>query len=99
MQIGFNNIRHAQGVASKVPVYVADIALPNSIRIIGLPVTLVDLGADIDILVGMDIISMGDFAITSPDGKTKFSFKYPASADIDFAREIDAANARRSRNR
>ena len=38
-------------------------------------------------LIGMDIISKGDFAITHPGGHTKFSFRVPSQADIDFAVE------------
>ena len=40
-----------------------------------------------DVLIGMDIITKGDFAITNPDGTTKFSFRIPSQADIDFVRE------------
>jgi hypothetical protein len=31
-----------------------------------------------DVLIGMDIISMGDFAITNARGKTIFSFVIPS---------------------
>ena len=40
-----------------------------------------------DVLIGMDIISRGDFAITHPGGRTKFSFRVPSQADIDFVEE------------
>ena len=42
---------------------------------------------DADVLVGMDIINQGDFAVTNPDGRTKFSFRVPSIADIDFVAE------------
>jgi hypothetical protein len=32
----------------------------------------------------MDIIAKGDFAITGKSGNTKFSFRMPSIADIDF---------------
>ena len=35
----------------------------------------------------MDIIGVGDFAVTNRDGKTKFSFRLPSRADIDFVVE------------
>ena len=37
-----------------------------------------------DMLIGMDIIGMGDFAVTNYDGKTTFSFRVPSEAEIDF---------------
>ena len=37
-----------------------------------------------DVLIGMDIISMVDFAITSGQNGTTFSFKTPHGKEIDF---------------
>jgi hypothetical protein len=39
---------------------------------------------DFDAIIGMDIIAKGDFAITGKSGNTKFSFRMPSIADIDF---------------
>lgn len=38
----------------------------------------------IDILIGMDVIKHGDFAISTYDGVTCFSFRYPSQGLIDF---------------
>ncbi len=38
----------------------------------------------IDILIGMDVISKGDFAISTYNGVTCFSFRYPSKGLIDF---------------
>ena len=38
-------------------------------------------------LIGMDIINLGDFAITNKNGNTKFTFEIPSSRDIDFVKE------------
>ena len=35
-------------------------------------------------LIGMDIISLCDFAITDSGAETKFSFQIPSFLDIDF---------------
>jgi hypothetical protein len=40
-----------------------------------------------DVLIGMDIISKGDFAITAPFGKTLFSFQIPSTHEIDFTKD------------
>ena len=38
----------------------------------------------IDLLIGMDIISLGDFSISNYRGKTCFSFRIPSKNHIDF---------------
>jgi uncharacterized protein YecA (UPF0149 family) len=37
-----------------------------------------------DVLIGMDIICSGDFAVTNKGGKTVFSYRYPSISPIDF---------------
>ncbi|MBL4652506.1 MAG: hypothetical protein JKY53_06525 [Flavobacteriales bacterium] len=37
-----------------------------------------------EIIVGMDVINQGDFAITNQAGKTTFSFRLPSETTIDF---------------
>jgi hypothetical protein len=41
-----------------------------------------------DVLIGMDVITTGDLAITNHNGKTTFSFRVPACEEIDFVEEI-----------
>jgi hypothetical protein len=36
-----------------------------------------NLVKDVDLLIGMDIILLGDFSISNGDGKTLFSFAIP----------------------
>lgn len=40
-----------------------------------------------DILIGMNIINLGDFAVTNKNGATKFTFRVPSQTDIDFVLE------------
>ena len=40
--------------------------------------------ADADMLIGMDVITLCDFAITNSGAETKFSFQAPSQFDIDF---------------
>jgi len=67
-----------QGVNSVKDVDVAmiDIILPNKIIFPKHRVTVCEMN-DIDMLIGMDIISKGDFSISNFDGKTLFSFSIP----------------------
>ena len=39
--------------------------------------------ADIDLLVGMDVITFGDFLITNNDGKTTFQFRTPSEGGVE----------------
>ena len=76
----------------------ADIAMVNirlmcDAEIIDFPVHVVDFPGDMDLLIGMDITGMGDFAVCNADGKTSFSFVIPPFPDrINFADQADAAN-------
>src|SRR3972149_10734968 len=47
-------------------------------------VSEMDAGPSCDILIGMDLITLGDFAITNKDGQTMFSFRHPSLGHIDF---------------
>ena len=40
-------------------------------------------------LIGMDIISQGDFSISNKDKKTTFSFRFPSYEEIDFVAEYN----------
>lgn len=84
MPDGKVRICHADGM-SLVNTYTVDLRLPSGVVFKNLMVTSGDL-SDIDMLIGMDVISMGDFALTAPGGCTKFSFKVPSTHDIDFKR-------------
>jgi hypothetical protein len=41
-----------------------------------------------DILIGMDIITLGDFAVSNFEGVTKFSFRVPSLSHIDFVVDV-----------
>jgi predicted aspartyl protease len=84
--IGKTKVIHANG-ESIVYTYLIDIHLVNNISFYSLYVTE-GLFTDTDVLIGMDIISQGDFAITAPDGDTKMSFQIPPTHEIDFVQEV-----------
>jgi hypothetical protein len=42
---------------------------------------------DADVLIGMDVIAGGDFAVTSYLGKTHMSFRMPSVQCIDFVKQ------------
>ena len=74
---------YTAGGEIEVNIYVVNILLPCEVNFVMVPVTGNDLG-DADMLIGMDIISQGDFAVTNVDGKTTFSFRVPSIERIDY---------------
>ena len=71
------------------PVYIVDVTLPNKIKISNLLVSLGTMTAA-DMLIGMDVISMGDFKLIN-DGKTSFSIRTPSEGDAPFVADTQEA--------
>ena len=72
---------------TKVQKYGVNIILPTDV---GFPSVEVSCNKmKVDVLIGMDIISRGDFCITNKGGKTIFTFQNPPSHVIDFRAEIN----------
>jgi predicted aspartyl protease len=63
--------------ASMADVVEVSIGLPNKVMVEDVNVAICDLKQDIDLLIGMDIILLGDFSISNGGGKTMFSFAVP----------------------
>jgi hypothetical protein len=85
--VGRAQVFHANGEAI-VNTYFVNIVLPNKVTFSNLFVTEGVL-SDIDVLIGMDIISQGDFVITALNQGTRFSFQIPSTHDTDYVRELD----------
>lgn len=86
---GIARVHGVHGVA-QTDTYLVNIALPNKLVFFGVRVTKGDFVGG-DILIGMNIINKGDFAVTNHNGTTKFSFRVPSQGHIDFVQEIDQA--------
>lgn len=89
---------HAYNSTSNSEVYLVSIQLPNHVKFLDVKVTKGALmGTETDVLIGMDIITLGDFVITNKDGNTVFSFRTPSCAEIDYVhRHNDAVKRERS---
>ena len=83
VQTGLQRVGTANGTAIK-PTYIVDLYLPNMLCVPGVRVTEGDLPTGTDLLIGMDIIGSGDFAVTNFDDKTVFTFRMPSMGLIDF---------------
>jgi len=77
------------GGTSSSNVYLIDVLLPSNVIINNVRVSeFLDNGA-FGIIIGMDIITLGDFAISNKNGKTTVSFRIPPSDNpIDFVEQI-----------
>lgn len=68
--------------------YMINIILNNEVRIINIPVMDSEIGKQgIDVLIGMDIIHLGDFSISNFEGRTQFSFRMPSQEHIEYRRK------------
>ena len=85
---GAAKVCHAGG-ESMVGTYLVDIILPNKILLPGIRVSeCAEQGPHFDIIIGMDIISLGDLSITGQGIKRMVSFCFPSTAIIDYAQML-----------
>lgn len=66
---------HSESLTST---YLINIGLPNKVMVGPLKVSEAKSLGDCDVLIGMDVISMGDFSVSNYNGKTVFSFRIPS---------------------
>lgn len=86
---GIAKVNHAGGV-SDANTYLVNIYLPNHIYFHGVKVTeCPDVVGNFGVIIGMDIISQGDFSFTNPKGNSIFSFKLPSSRETDYVDDIN----------
>lgn len=69
------------------PVYYVNIVLPNNVGFSRRRVTEGNIGGA-DVLIGMDIITKGDLAISNFNQKTTFTFRIPSIETCDFTQSI-----------
>lgn len=78
---------------SDVNTYAIDVLLPQKVLIKDVVVCDSEIGNQgIDMLVGMDIITLGDFAVSNCDDKTVFTFRMPSKQITDYAKQISFEN-------
>ena len=67
-------------------VYLIDVYLPNKVVVRGIQALEVAALAEKqdDVLIGMDILVLGDFAVSNFQGKTTFTFRIPSRKELDF---------------
>lgn len=75
-------------------VYLVNITLPNGVGFMHIEVTKGQLVGGADVLIGMDIITSGDFSVTNKGGTTTFSFRVPSEVHTDYVKEHREAQIR-----
>lgn len=87
---------HANG-ESVVDVYLVNVYLPNGVGFSMVPVSECKLPNGVDMLIGMDIITTGDFSLTNYKDKTMFSFRVPSVKHIDFVATSNTSTRKQQR--
>lgn len=97
--IGVRQVYHAGGV-SNANVYLVNIYLPNNVNFLAVQVTeCAESSGSFGIIIGMDIITKGDFAITNVNGNTVVSVRYPSVQVIDFVEGHKKLNEMKNSNK
>jgi hypothetical protein len=70
----------------RVGVTFVSVVLPNKIIVPSVRVAVCTIGSNTNMIIGMDIITLGDFAISNGKNRTMFSFAMPPfNEGIDFS--------------
>ena len=82
--VGAAMVNHAGG-CSQSNTYLVNFFLPNRVLVHGVQVIECPDNAGVfGAIIGMDIISRGDFSITNCDGQTWMTFRIPSLRRIDY---------------
>lgn len=90
--ISFTQIHTASGDFQS-GVYIMMLELPNKVILPNLTVYDGILTSDIDFLIGMDVISKGDLAISNFNGQTMLTFRVPSAEKTDYVQQSNMARS------
>jgi hypothetical protein len=86
------NVIHGGGTEQK-NVYKINIYLPNQVCIPLVNATEGIVNGSFDLIIGMDIITMGDFSVSNFNKETVVSFRLPSAMETDYVNESNIQNA------
>lgn len=84
--IGITYVNTASQRNVQTATYLIDVYLRNDLKLGGAIVTLGKLTPGFHCLIGMDIITQGDFSITNYNNTTCMSYRLPSCHEIDYVR-------------
>lgn len=88
--IGKAIVSHADGETQQ-SVYLLNLFLPNKIILPMVKATECKSSrGSFDFIIGMDIITLGDFALTNVNNKSTISFVIPPLREIDYVQEVSS---------
>ena len=76
--------------------YSMDVYLPNKVRMAKVEMSEINHALphpDIECIIGMDIISLGDCSVSHSDGNTFFSFRVPSLSGVDYVEQSNKKKA------
>lgn len=86
---GMSHVNTANGIAVQ-NTYIIDVVLPTGITVKDVTVTgAAALSGGCEVLIGMDIIGLGDFSITNYKDVTCMSFRIPSLHEIDYVKNLE----------
>lgn len=89
MPVGTTVVNHAGGKGTS-NTYIVNFTLPNNVHVAGSLVTeFPHMKGGFRAIVGMDIICLGDFAVTHAGGHSCMSFRTPSIKAIDYVLEAN----------
>lgn len=97
------SMQKVSGVTRTVdaPVYILDLCLPNKVTIQDVHAVELPINAPgTDLLIGMDIMRIGDLAISNSEGRTTFSFCIPpVGHPTDLVEKAERANQKEAKKK
>lgn len=80
-------VNHAGGSEAR-NTYLINLYLPNRVAIAGVRVAECAETPQFGVIIGMDVIVQGDFAVTNFRGQTWVSFRMPSMQAVDYVEEV-----------
>ncbi len=87
--VGSIRVHHGDGASTR-STYLVNFFLPNNVGIIGVLASEFPAShSEFAVLLGMDVIGLGDFSITNVGGQTCMSFRTPSCEHIDYVAQAN----------
>jgi hypothetical protein len=88
---GITKVNTTTLIGAPKPTFLVDIFLKPDVRVQAVTVTSGLIAAEhgINCLLGMEIITLGDFSITNFQGNTCMSFRIPSQYEVNFVEKIN----------